>query len=143
MIFLVDDDEKKKRRRRKRRREQADDDETTVDVWVKIALCEYERTHCSSNYKCLKEKKSCMHIYLYTFVVSIFFFFLPSFFCSLTYPLFFLYTEKKICSNIYSRVILNNTITSIVTLFFFIKIVNNFYIQFMLLSIFFYISLHV
>ncbi len=33
-----------------------DDDDATVDVWVKIALWECERTHCGSNSKRPEEK---------------------------------------------------------------------------------------
>jgi len=33
-----------------------DDDDATVDVWVKIALWECERTHCGSNCKRPEEK---------------------------------------------------------------------------------------
>lgn len=51
------------------------DDETTVDVCVKIALCEYERTHCNSNCRSPKdakhEKKTSSYIHM-RFYLSLF-----------------------------------------------------------------------
>jgi hypothetical protein len=84
---------------KRRREERLDDGETTVDVWVKIALCECERTHCTSYYKRPKAKKSRTHMHLHRFVVPDFFFLLLFF---LTYSFSLLYSEKtEVCVIIY------------------------------------------
>ena len=93
MIFLSeeeeeedddDDDEKKTKKKKRERLDDDDDDETTVDVWVKIALCECERTRCNTYYQNVQKEKRASggkktsrththtHMPLHAFVVLIF-----------------------------------------------------------------------